>query len=305
MCMVMGGFRKTFQECLKRFTKQRLDLLIPSIDIRLDNLEDTLENSIRPVFSKNCASACWMIDIIIDSFIRVAFKYGSYNEPSFISEVQRHVTKQIQDELRSLTHGLDFDLITQLSMENYESQTGEGLTIALVPYAYPISDIGRLGHVLLFDPAQYCHLNNESIHAIRKQLNMTKGNCLLLGCGTSGGIMDFFSFGVGKASLLSYFPSIALLGHSKWSFQLPRKHDKHSLPECKIRYEGGRFMLPLVRTNSLERMILYNKLKDSCHHNRAFRPDLKILNKVISLAKSQKKRNDSDFDRPGRGEAGV
>ena len=257
-----------FCECLKHFISQPLDLLFT-----YEALECvfTIKDSTLVV---DCGAIQQMYPAIFWGFRNLAevFARRYFENGLNVQLVVDDTRIQISREFRLLTSGMNMDLITSISAERYESSEAKEMNMLVIPYPIAPESFESCTDAVLFTKDQRIALHDSNVHALRKQLNMAKDGCLLVGCSKVG---RHFSFGIGGKSLLAKYPHIAFRKHVEWEFYVPpipestqEKNAEQSEPSgeradsekekkprdagCRLRYKGGQMWLPLLDTTEAE-----------------------------------------------------
>lgn len=259
-----------FYECVRTFTTQPLDIFFYE-----DSNGQTLLvqdgavwtwNENHP-FWKDHRETMWAFQEIGDVFLREyamyqAKHYGGCNKNAFIKKVRTEEAQQLVELLQALVGDIDLELFTALSHEQYESVTGAGLEIVLIPYPIKLEDIEELN---LFSKANWIRLSYQNVHALRKYLNMAQSTRLAV-CYTDGPEgSDFYAVGLLPDNTQNKFPRISFPGHMEWRFCLPPAQDGSGHievdPGCRIRCMQGRLFLPLLNSEDYERRKIHKALE--------------------------------------------
>lgn len=288
-----------FCDCLKHFISQPLDLLF---DDKILEKIFIIEGSNLLVNPETLESIRKMYPPIFWGFRNFTEIFATYYEDALNEKIIIDSTRQrISDEFGFLSSGMNMDLITSISAEPYESSQAEGMNMLLVPYPISVKSFESCADAVLFLKQQRIALEDSNVHAVRKQLNMAKDGCLLVGCSEVG---EHFSFGIGTKSLLAKYPHIVFRKHVEWEFYVPpilgakrhknveqSKHleecvdsqkEKKSIDTgCRLRYKGGQIWFPLLDMTEAE----VEKIK--CIFSRDDCDD--VIKVVLNLAKKQKK----------------
>lgn len=286
-----------FCECLKHFISQPLDLLFT-----YEALECvfTIKDSTWVV---DCGAIQQMYPEIFWGFRNLAevFARRYFENGLNIQLVVDDTRIQISREFRLLTSGMNMDLITSISAERYESSEAKEMNMLVIPYPIAPESFESCTDAVLFTKDQRIALHDSNVHALRKQLNMAKDGCLLVGCSEVG---RHFSFGIGGKSLLAKYPHIAFRKHVEWEFYVPpipestqEKNAEQSEPSgeradsekekkprdtgCRLRYKGGQMWLPLLDTTEAETKKIEDIFcREDCRD---------VIKKVLSLAREAEK----------------
>lgn len=260
-----------FYECVRTFTTQPLDIFFYE-----DSNGQTLLvqdgtvwtwNENHPFWTAH-RETMWAFREIGDVFLREYTMYqakhsGECNKNAFIKKVRTEEAQQLTELLQALTGDIDLELFTALSHERYESVTGAGLEIVLIPYPIKLEDIKELN---LFSKANWIRLSYQNVHALRKYLNMAQSTRLAV-CYTDGlEGSDFYAVGLLPNNAQNKFPWISFPGHMEWCFCLPPVQNEDSPVEvysgCRIRCMQGRLVLPLLNSEDYERRKIKKALED-------------------------------------------
>lgn len=200
----------------------------------------------------------------------------NYITNSFVEKIQRITISRLLEELKAHICDLNLDVINALSAERYESADSKDLNLLILPY--PIAP-ERIDGILLFKENVSLEFTIENIHAIRKQLNMSKDACLVIGY--CNGKHSICTVGIGPKTLARCFPQIIFTAHMEWAFCLPcQSESDNKTPGCRLRYEGGRYLLPILNLDEAER----RKVQKALHIKG------KQLDAMMKMLKTLKKK---------------
>lgn len=267
-----------FEYWLKFFTDQPVKSIL--CDIKDSLSEDNWENDMKKYFSTTYPDAVWFFEIFIADF---AVEYYRYKMGEISKEVMKKIFKDTKIHLREAlsvqTNNLDWNLIHILSGEKYESETSEGLTMILIPFILPDSNLKK-EKIVLQKEKMRVPLKYETIHSLRKQLNLGKNTRLVL---AKKNIDDdiFEVVGFGSKSLDNCFPRVVFTGHMEVSFYLPVETKNETVSGCKLRIQGERILLPKLNLDKFYRKELESRLKDTTKAENIF----KLLKKAIRQKK--------------------
>lgn len=267
-----------FEYWLKFFTDQPVKSIL--CDIKDSLSEDNWENDMKKYFSTTYPDAVWFFEIFIADF---AVEYYRYKMGEISKEVMKKNFKDTKIHLREAlsvqTNNLDWNLIHILSGEKYESETSEGLTMILIPFILPDSNLKK-EKIVLQKEKMRVPLKYETIHSLRKQLNLGKNTRLVL---AKKNIDDdiFEVVGFGSKSLDNCFPRVVFTGHMEVSFYLPVETKNETVSGCKLRIQGERILLPKLNLDKFYRKELESRLKDTTKAENIF----KLLKKAIRQKK--------------------
>lgn len=286
-----------FQECIRTFTTQSLDILFyndsEGQSLLIQDETAWTWNEDHPFWTDHRETR-WTFREIGDVFLREYAKYqashyNSYDKDTFIKRVRVEEAQQLIELLQALVSGIDLDLFTAVSHEQYESATGTGLEIVLISYPIRPEDIPGL---LLFDKANWVRLSYQNVHAMRKYLNMAQFTGLAV-CYTNGlEGTDFYAVGLFPDNIQNKFPRITFPGHMEWRFCLPVVQEGDSYrevdPGCRIRCMQGRLFLPLLNSEDYER----RKIQQALEVNRTQTGQNvdKCVNNVFQLVQQIKRQ---------------
>lgn len=261
---------KLFYECVRTFTTQPLDVFFYE-----DSNGQTLLvqdgavwtwNESHPFWTDH-RETMWAFREIGDVFLREyamyqAKHYSGFNKNAFIKKVRTEEAQQLMELLQALVGDIDLELFTALSHERYESVTGAGLEIVLIPYPIKLENIEELN---LFSKVNWIRLSYQNVHALRKYLNMAQSTRLAV-CYTDGlEGNDFYAVGLLPGNAQNKFPWISFPGHMEWRFCLPPVQNGCGHVEaysgCRIRCMQGRLFLPLLNSEDYERRKIQKALE--------------------------------------------
>lgn len=280
----LANVETQFREYIEGLTTQPVDLLLwktENLFINTDRIRP--EVNMEHPFWARFPSAFWAMRIIIDSFLDVYATLGHYKE--FQIAAMERAQARLNLRLCSLMRGVQIDLITALSAERYESEEANSLNLLLLPPGIPLDSAKLKQNVAFFEANKRLKFAHPNIHALRKQLNMTRDGCLVMGCDERGEIR---SLGVGHKELLEWYPHLAFQGHMTWSYCVPPQHNLNKETfelfkdnGCRLRYIRGRLMLPILNLSEAEKAVIQEATRDKC--------PAAVLDRVLMLAKAQKK----------------
>lgn len=259
-----------FFECLKTFSTQKPKDFIKERDFFL--IEDgTWTINEEHSFWREYPMAGWAMRAIAQEFLfqaQIVIASGlldSKGNPSTQAwkEIRKNIGLRLKEQFEALVRGIDLDVITAISGEKYESESGKNLSITLLPFPLTETDIVSKDAIILA-PEMRIKLSFENIHALRKQLNLVKGVstkkynlcdhsrlpegfsiavCFLSNDKSEEGL---YMVGLVPQSLQSTYPSIYYTGHMEWRFCLPVAEGIPPKDACRLRYYQGRFFLPTL-----------------------------------------------------------
>lgn len=272
----VANIEKEFREYIEKLTTQPVELLLWDTDkLFAAGKGERPEVDMDHRFWARFPTAFWAMRIIIESFLDAYAKLDFYAD--FQIAANERVQQRLSKQLIALMPGVQSDVITALSAERYESEEAAALNLLLLPPGVP-QDLGELQqNVAFFQTDQRLELVHRNVHALRKQLNMARDGCLVMGYDSSGLVR---SLGVGRGALLKRYPHLAFRGHMTWSYCVPPKH-RAGDNGCRLRYCGGRLMLPLLDLSQAENARMIQATGGSCPEN--------VIGQVLALAKGQKK----------------
>lgn len=277
---VKTNIQKQFREYIKGFTTQPVELLLwDTDDLFVCTAGKQPEVNWDHSFWERFPNALWSMRIIIESFLD-AYPNLSSRGDFQIAEMDQAQT-WLRKRLNTFMPGVQIDLIIALSAERYESEATTALNLLLLPLGIPLDWNELKKNIVFFQKDQRLELAIENTHALRKQLNMAKGGCLVVGCDDSGPIQ---SLGVGNEELLERYPYLSFQEHMIWSYHVPPiAADTKRIAEdgCRLRYCRGRLMLPLLDMSLAEQACIDKATGGKCNKN--------VISSVLELAKHQKK----------------
>lgn len=277
---VKTNIQKQFREYIKGFTTQPVDLLLWDTDnLFVCTAGKPPKVDMKHSFWRRFPNAFWAMRIIIDAFLDAYTNFGSRDD--FQIAAMEETQTRLNKRLNTFMPGMEIDLITALSAERYESEAATALKLLLLPGGIPLSLSELQENVVFFEQDQRLELSSENTHALRKQLNMAKAGCLVVGYNGSSSVQ---SLGVGNEKLLELYPYLSFQEHMIWSFHVPPLPcDVSGVVEdgCRLRYCRGRLMLPLLDMSQAEQACIYKGTREKC--------DKTVISRVLELVKHQKK----------------
>lgn len=253
-------YGELFLECLKSFSTQNPKEFLsdPETFFRADN-EDWRINRDHKFWSEH-RNATWTMRVIADSFLLQIQHIEGNPKPYEWQGIRKEIGLRLQDQVNALLRGIDFDLITAISGEKYESRDGKNLSITIFPYPMGEQDLLSYG-VQLFREPFWLRFSMENVHALRKQLNLSETASLAV-CYFEMSMQrreGLYMTGVLSDKVQNCFPRIYYTAHMEWELHLPvcpaEPEAAGSQPgaadkRCVLRYFQGRLMLPKLSTRS-------------------------------------------------------
>jgi len=286
-----------FSESLSMFTHGESDYFFPYLEeLFCQEGQNTIDVSLTALkeFQKVFPSSFWAFNILANEFViqynayRCHPEFSEQDTHSLIPQISANMSRQLVLELESLMHHIDSDLFTVLSGERYESTDAKSYCILLLPTldALDIAPHLRKETVVLSEE-MWIKFSFQSIHAIRKLLNMTTNTCLVLCQKRDSSDDNFYAVALAPTSYQYFFPHIHFTGHMEWEFCLPCSQKTVSSFPCtspRIQYKNGRFYLPTTYSNDSDTALLQSIFERQ--NSSLMSSEIEIARRLLTLARS-------------------
>ena len=265
------------EELLERFTTQNVNLLSTILS------DEEVANS--------HSELCWFLDAIERACKELSF----LSKDIFSIYAQDRVFQLIEQMLSVFTMGFDINHLIALSGAVQESVESKDYFLVILPY----EDCSKIKDQMLLEfsevDCKYFDLN--SIHKIRKQLNLTKGGSLAVCKDIHRN--RFRTVGVLSKEATEQYPRFYFSKRLQWEFYLPKSKDncrycnynrserkcinsekdepcknaqelqdcrytdpRRACKLCRLRYAQGTLMMPLTDLSQVIFTMLEQHLKD-------------------------------------------
>ncbi len=281
MALGQRELNELLRKCLKYFTDQHIDVMLPlGQDMIVQDKDGRITIAKDHAFFKNYPSARLAMISLLKAFCE-SYATSAGNNAYFKQKVCSEMNLGLSRALYTYAQGIDLEFLIALGGERYESSASDGLTLLLCPKGMDLSALKEKG-VTLFAENVHQRLASNKVHAIRKQLNMARrqrGNLLVAYLEPEDGEAGFYTVGLGTIELEKTFPHIYFEDHASWRFVLP---DAKEPKKCnQIRYKGGQFLLPYLDLSNAEGDIIHRWLDNAAAELTAQR--------ALKLAREQRK----------------
>ena len=253
-----------FIKCIQPFSMQALSPFFIDTDPFFLEVDEIWTLNLNHPFFVVHKQASWAMKIIASEYLLQAqsFQSGGTLDSSSLMTIREKIGLRLKEQVGNLLCDIDLDILTSISGERYEDRDGIGLSLVILPYPLAEDQLRSRGAKLLNSNVWF-KLNFENVHALRKQLNLSKNASLAVCCldetclrkaARCGDNPGFFAVGLLPSSEASAFPCIYYTGHMEWQLYLPSSGIRNQ--SCYLQCCQGRLFLPPLDMSSLDRKIV-------------------------------------------------